>query len=108
MITCRAKIEHRIEIGGLSRGGEHACYTTFECCDFCSHCIVGRVLQTGVKIAALFEIEQFGHLITGFVFESGTLINGKYTRLSFFGGPPCLYAEGRRFHFCTHCDTVLC
>ena len=42
------------------------------------------------------------HLLAGFIFESGTLINGEYTGLALLRSPSCLYAEGFRFKLLCH------
>ena len=50
----------------------------------------------------LKEIAQPCHLLAGFIFESGALINGEYTGLALLRSPSCLYAEGFRFKLLCH------
>ena len=94
MITCLANVEDSIEIGCLTTGSQHGTYAPFECGYFGSHGIIGRVLQAGIEITAVFKIEKTRHLFTRFILESSTLIDWQHTRLALFGSPSCLYAEG--------------
>ena len=77
-------------------------YTAFEGGYFGGNGIVRRILQTGVKVTAVFEVEQTRHLLAGIVFESCTLINGEYAGFSLFRSPPCLYAQCLRLELLCH------
>ena len=79
MVASLADIENGIEIGCLTRRCEHRCHAAFECGNLCCHCIVGGVLQTGVEISRLFEVEQAAHLLATLIFECSALIYWKYT-----------------------------
>ena len=107
MIACLANVEYGIKIGCLPAGSQHSSYTSFECSNLGSYGIVGRVLQAGVEITTILKIKQTGHLLTGFIFESSTLIDGQHTRLPFFRSPSCLYTQGFGFElFCHNCYWV--
>ena len=76
-----------IEVGCLSRGGQHGTHAAFECGNLGCHGVVGRVLQTGIEIAVLFQVEEACHLFAAAIFEGGALVDGEYTRLSVLGCP---------------------
>ena len=76
MVACLADVEDSIEIRCLSARCQHGGYTAFEGGYLGCNGIVRRILQTGVEVTAVFEVEQTRHLLAGIVFESCTLING--------------------------------
>ena len=94
VIACLADIEYGIEIGSLPAGSQHGSHTSFKGGNLGSYGIVRRILQAGIEVTALFKIEQTGHLLTGFVFKSSTLIDGQHARLALFRSPSCLYTQG--------------
>ena len=94
VVAGRTDVEHGIERSGLARRGQHAGYAAFERSDLRRYRIVGRVLQPGIEVAALFQIEQPGHLFARLVFERGALINRQHAGLAFFGSPSRLNAKG--------------
>ena len=94
MISCLADIENGIKVGCLTAGCKHSSYTTFKGGNLGGNRVIGRVLQAGIKITTVFQIEQAGHLLAGIVFESCTLIDGQYAWFALFRRPPCLYAQG--------------
>ena len=98
MVAGLADIEHGVETGGLSAGGEHGGYTAFELSNLGGYGIVGGVLQTGVEIPAVLEVEQTRHLFAVVVFEGGALVDGEHTGLAFLGLPAGLHAKGGGFH----------
>ena len=91
MVAGFADIEHGVEVGSLSAGGEHGSDTAFKSSYLGSNGIVRRVLQAGVEITAVFEVEQTCHLFAGFIFKSGALVDREYTRLSLFRCPAGLH-----------------
>ena len=102
MIACLADVEDGIEIRCLSARCQHGGYTAFEGGYLGGNGIVRRILQTGVEVTAVFEVEQTRHLLAGIVFESCTLINGEYAGFSLFRSPPCLYAQCLRLELLCH------
>ena len=92
-VIARARyIEHRKEIGGLPRGGEHGGGASFEGAYLCRHRIVGGVLQSGVEIARRFQIEELRHGFAGLVTEGRALHDGYLPGLTVCGGVAALYA----------------
>ena len=71
MVACLTDIEDRIEVGSLSAGGQHSPYSTLERGNLRSHSVVGRILQTGIEIALLLQVEELRHLVGVVVFEGG-------------------------------------
>ena len=71
MVASLTDIEDGIEIGSLTAGGKHGPYSTLEGGNLCSHSIVGGVLQAGVKVTFLLEIEQLSHLVGVIVLKRG-------------------------------------
>ena len=104
MIARLANVEYGIEIGSLSTGSQHSSHTSFESGNLGGYSVVRRILQTGIKVTAVFKIEQAGHLLTGFVFKSSTLIDGQHARLALFRSPSCLYAQGFGLELFCHND----
>ena len=102
MVTSLADVEYGVEIGRLAAAGQHGPYTTFQGCNLGCHGIVGGVLQTGIEIAVILQVEEAGHLFAGFIFKGCALVNGQNARFSFLGIPTGLYAERFLIHL-FHC-----
>ena len=102
MVATLADVEHGVEVGRLARRGQHACHTAFEGCYLGSYGIIRRVLQAGVEVAAVFEVEEAGHLLAIIVFEGCALIDGQHARLTLFRLPALLYTEGLGTEFLFH------
>ena len=94
MISCLTDIKNGIEVGSLAAGSQHSGYTTFKGSDFGGNSVIRWILQAGIKVTTVFQVEQAGHLLAGIVFESCTLIDGQYAWFALFRRPPCLYAQG--------------
>jgi len=92
-----ADVEHGVEVCSLTGAREHRSHATFESGDLGSHCIVGRVLQTGVEVAAGLQVEEVRHVIGGFVLESGALVDGENARFAVLRLPTALDTYGFRF-----------
>ena len=104
VVACLAEVEQGIVVGSLSTRCEHGGYASFQCGYLGSHGIVRGILQAGIEIAAVFQVEEAGHLFAGFVFECGALIDGKHARFPFLGRPSGLHAQGLRLElFCHIC-----
>ena len=93
MVAGFTDVEHCIEVGSLTGRSQHGTYSSFEGCNLGCYGIIGRILQAGIEIAAVFQIEQAGHLFAGVIFKGCTLINGQDARFAFLRSPSCLYAE---------------
>ena len=102
MVTCLTDVENSIEISSLTTGGQHGTNTAFEGCNLGGNSVIGRVLQTCVEIAFLFQVEEVSHLLCVVILESGTLDDRQYTRIAVLRLPSCLYAERSGFHFLSH------
>lgn len=94
MVPRLAEVEQGKEAGGLAAGGQHTGGAALQPCDLGGHQVAGRVLQTGVEMAAGLQVKQFGHLVRGVVFEGGTLNDGDLTGLAVCGGVAALHADG--------------
>ena len=103
MVAGLTDVEDGIEIGSLSAAGEHCAHTALERGNLAGHGIVGGVLQTGIEIAFLLQVEEHGHLLRIIIFERRTLNNGQHAGVAVLGLPSCLYAKGGGseilFHF---------
>ena len=89
-----ANVEHGVEVGRLPAGGEHPSHAAFECRYLGRHRIAGGVLQPGVEVAFVFQVEEAGHLLAGVVFECGALVYGQYAGFALAGFPTGLHAKG--------------
>ena len=97
MVARAADVEQGVEVGGLSAAGEHGAHTALQGSNLAGHGVVGRVLQTGIEIALLLQVEEVGHFFGVVILESGALIDGQHPCLSIFWLPSSLNAEGCRF-----------
>ena len=104
MVSCLADIENGIEVGCLTAGSQHSGYTTFEGGNLSGNSVVRRVLQAGVEVTAVFQIEEACHLLAGIIFESGTLVDGQHAWFALFRRPSCLYAQGFGLELFCHND----
>ena len=77
---------------GMKREVER-CHAALQIADFLCYDVVRRVLQTGIEISLLLQIEQFSHFLAGCIFECCALVNRKYTRLTVFRLPSSLYTD---------------
>ncbi len=98
MVAGFADVENSVEVCGLTGTREHGGDTTFESCDLVSDSVVRRVLQTGVEVTGSLQVEQVGHVVSGFVLERGALVDGEYARFAVLRLPTTLNAYG--FWFC--------
>ena len=103
MVASLTDIEDGVEVGGLTRGGQHGAYATFKGCNLRGHRVVGRVGQTCVEVAFLLQVEEVGHFFCVVILERGALDDGEHARFTILGLPACLYAERGAFHFLCHC-----
>ena len=108
MIACLADIKHGEKVGSLPRRGEHGAYAAFQIGYLFGHSVVGRVLEAGIKIAFRFQIEEFGHLLAGFVLECRALIDRQNARIPIAGVPSALHAERAEVEFfCFHIGVIV-
>ena len=71
VVACLTDIEHSIEIGCLTRTGEHSPYSTLEGADFLGYGIIGRISKTGIEISFILQVEETRHLVAGLIPECG-------------------------------------
>ena len=98
MVARLADVEDGIEVGCLTRRGQHSGNTALHCADFCGNSIVGGVLQTGVEIALGFKVEKLSHIVAGVVFKGRALINGELSGFALLRSIAFVYASGFDFH----------
>ena len=89
-----ADVEHGVEVGSLSARCQNGAHATFELSDFLSHGVVCRVLESGIEISLLLQVEEHRHLFRVVVFECSTLIDRNFYRLSVLWLIASLHAEG--------------
>ena len=94
MVAAAGDIEHREEVGSLARRGQHARRTALERGDLGRHGIVGGVLQAGVEVAGLLQVEQAPHVLGRVVFPRGGLVDGHLARATVLGLVAALHADG--------------
>ena len=63
MVASLADVEYSVEIGSLTRTGEHSANTALELRNLLCNSVVGRVLQACVEIALLLQVEEHSHLL---------------------------------------------
>ena len=80
MVPCSGYIHHRIKAGSLTGGCQHGRRSPFQVTDLCRYSIICRVLEPGIKITGLLQIEQTSHLLTARVPKCGTLVNWQNPR----------------------------
>ena len=97
VIATGGDVEHGIEGGRLTGGGQHSGGTALHLADLGRHRVVGGVLQAGVEIAGGFQVKQFAHILAGGVFEGGGLDHRDLAGLAVARGIAALYAFGFDF-----------
>ena len=109
VISRLTDIEHRVVICRLTGRSQHGCNAALQLADLLCHAVVGRILQPGIEIAFLLQIEQSAHLLGRLVFKGRALINGKYARLPVLRLPAGLNAYGFLFVWFLHllCPSVM-
>ena len=70
-------IEERDEVRRLTRRGQHRGDAALEIRDLRGNRVTGRVCETGVEIAAFFQIEELTHFVARIVLERGRLNDGQ-------------------------------
>ena len=76
MVPGAGDVEHREEIGGLARRREDGTHAALQVVDLGRHGVYRGVLQTGVEVAALFQVEELAHLVRRFIFKGSALNDG--------------------------------
>ena len=89
-----ALVENGEEVSRLTGGSQHGCCAAFESGKLGGNVIVGGVLQTGVEVAASFQVEELAHVLGGGIFEGGGLNDGNLTGFTIAGGVTSLYTTG--------------
>ena len=107
MVTCLTDVEHCIEIGSLPRGGKHSPYSTLECGNLPGHRVIGGVLETGIEIPLLLEVEEQCHLVTVLIFECCTLHYRQFNRFTVFRLIARMKAKRAGFKIFCHCCSII-
>ena len=102
MVAGLADIETREEVGGLAGGGQHCTHSPLERRDLGGDHVVGGILQPGIEITRLLEVEKTAHLVAGLVFERGTLYDWDLTGFSLPGGISGLDTKRPDMRLVTH------
>ena len=92
VVSRPADIQAGHQIGRLSGRGEDGAYTAFQVADLGGHAVTGGILEPGIEVAAVFQVEQAGHLLGGVVFERRALDDGELPGFSFSGMVTCVDA----------------
>lgn len=82
MIARRSNIKDRQERCCLTGRSQHGSRAALKRTNLCSNMVAGRILQTGVKITACFQIEQLTHIFAGGIFKGCALDDRKRTRFA--------------------------
>ena len=94
MVACLTDIEHRVKIGSLAAARQHRSYSTFKLRNLLCHDIIGRVLETGVEISFLLQVEEHCHLLRVVILERGALNDWRFYRLAVLCLIASLHADG--------------
>ena len=73
MVTASRQIEDGEEGCRLSGASQHCRGAALKSADFGRDHIIGRILQSRIKISGSLKIKELTHILTGIVFESSTL-----------------------------------
>ena len=101
MIAAGGDIEHGVEVGRLTGGGQHGGSTALQSANLGRNMVAGGILQTGVEVAAGLQIKQLAHSLAGLVAEGGRLNDGDVAGLAVVGAVTRVEAVGRDLVF-TH------
>ena len=99
VISLAQDVEQREEVRRLAGARQHASGTALELGDLCRNGVVGGVLQTGVEISRLLEVEQTTHVLGRIVLPRRRLVDGDLTGLTVAGTIAALHA-GRSKMLC--------
>ena len=92
MVSCAGDVQAGEQVGGLAGGGEDGAHAAFQSTDLCCHGVNRGVLQAGIEVPGLFQVEQAAHLVRGFIFKGSALDNGELPRLALLGAVAGMYA----------------
>ena len=102
MVARLADVEDGEEVGVLAAGKQLGPYAAFQSGEFGGHGVHGRIGQTGIEIARVFQVKQTAHLLAGLILESCTLNNRDLSRLPLAGLVAGLHAQGANIDFLCH------
>ena len=98
VLAALRQVQHGKHAGGLARRGAQSAHSALQSGDFLLHGVYGGIAQAGIEKARFGQIEQFGHLGRGVIFEGRALGNGQYARLAVFRAVTGVQAKGFQFH----------
>ena len=94
VVSAAGDVDAGKQVGRLAGGGEDGAYAAFQVVDLGGRGIHRGVLETGIEVAGLFQVEEFSHLVRGLIFEGGTLDDGNLAGFSLAGFVSCVDAAG--------------
>ena len=100
VVAATRNVEYAEKACRLSGRREHCGGAALHLANLFGNVIVGRILQTGIKISALLQIEQLRHIFAGVVFESSALNDGNLSGLAVARRIASLNADGFDFAHC--------
>ena len=92
MVSCAGDVQAGKQVGGLAGGGEDGAHAAFQGAKLRRHGIYRGVLQAGIEVPGLFQVEQAAHLVRCLIFKGRALDNGKLPRLALLGAVAGMYA----------------
>ena len=94
MVARIADVEQREEVRRLAGRGQHRGRAALHLADLRRHRIIRRILQAGVEVAGLRQIEQTAHLLAGRVLEGRRLDDRRGAGLAVARLVAALHARG--------------
>ena len=91
MVAAVCDVEHCIEVCSLTGRCQHCCCAAFQFADFCCYIVTCGVLQSGIEVAACFQVKQFAHVFACAVFECCALVNRDLSGFTVAGCIAALY-----------------
>ena len=92
VVSRAGDVEDGEEVRRLAGARQHGGGTALEFGDLCGHVVVRWVLQAGVEVTRLLEIEQAAHMLGGVVLPRGGLVDRHLAGLSVPGTVAALHA----------------
>ena len=102
VIAAVGYIENSVEIGSLSRRGEHGGCPALELAYLLCHLIVRRILKSRIEIPRSLKVEKLTHILACIVLEGSALIYGQLPGFTVSGDISSLDALGLDLHLISY------